>query len=179
VTAIWHFSEDASIQRFEPCANSENDSAEPLVWGIDDEHAPAYRFPRECPRGTFWSTAATSDDDVENFLAGDRSRRVHAIQSERLDAVRAVGVFAYRLPSDTFEPHPQAAGYWVSRAAVVPIEVAERGDLLPRHAEAGIELRVVPRLRPPWHQVIASSLEFSGILLRNLEERERNGSVVG
>jgi len=42
------------------------------------------------------------------------------------------------------------------------------GDLLAQHAEAGIELRVVPQLRPLWERVIASTLEFSGIRLRNL-----------
>jgi len=35
---------------------------------------------------------------------------------------------------------------------VVPTEVIELGDLL-----------IVPRLEPLWQQVIASSLEFSGI----------------
>ena len=39
---------------------------------------------------------------------------------------------------------------------------------LARHAEAGIELRIVPNLGALWKQVIASTLEFSGIRLRNL-----------
>jgi hypothetical protein len=123
VTSIWHVSESGSIPRFEPRANPEHDCADPLVWGIDDAHVPAYWFPRECPRGTFWATAATSDNDVERFLAGDRSLRVHAIQADWLDAFRAARVFAYRLPTETFERYPRAAGYWVSRVAVTPAEV--------------------------------------------------------
>jgi len=95
MAAIWHASEDGSIERFEPRANPVHDRAEPLVWGIDDDHVAAYWFPPECPRGTFWATQATNDDDVERFLAGDRSRRVHAIQSDWLDAVRSACVFAY------------------------------------------------------------------------------------
>jgi uncharacterized protein DUF6886 len=138
------------------------------VWRIDDAHVPAYWFPRECPRGTSWATAATSDDDVGRFLAGDRSLRVHAIQADWLEVFCAARVFAYRLPVDTFERYPRAAGYWVSRAAVTPTEVVEPSDLLTRHAEAGIELRIVPRLQPLWQQVIVSSLEFSGIRRRNL-----------
>jgi hypothetical protein len=172
VTTVWHVSEDDSIRRFEPRANPEHDSEECLVWGIDSEHVPAYWFPRACPRGTFCATAATSGDDVERFLNRDRSLRVHAIQADWLDAVRSARVFAYRLPSETFEPYGRAAGYWISRQSVEPVEVVELGDLLARPADAGIELRMVPRLRALWAQVIESTLEFSGIRLRNLADTE-------
>ena len=84
-------SDDGSIDRFEPRSNAEHDSPDALVWAIDDEHVPAYWFPRDCPRGTFWAIATTSDGDVERFLTGDRARRVHAIQSDWLDRVRREG----------------------------------------------------------------------------------------
>ena len=140
------------------------------MWGVDSKHAPAYWFPRECPRGTFWAVTRTSEGDVERFLTGERSNRVHAIQSDWLDPMRSARIFAYRLPPDTFEQYGRASGYWVSRAPVEPAEIAEAGDLLNRHAAAGIELRIVPRLRPLWEQVVVSTLEFSGIRLRNLVE---------
>ena len=168
VSALWHVSDDGSIPRFEPRADAGHDSPEPLVWAIDSEHVPAYWFPRDLPRGTFWATGATTDEDVERFLTGDRSQRVHAIESSWLAAFREARVFAYRLPSATFEPYPRAAGYFVSREPVEPAEVVELDDLIARHAEAGIELRVVPKLWPLWERVIVSTLEFSGIRLRNL-----------
>jgi hypothetical protein len=168
--ALWHVSEDPSIVRFEPRANEAHDSPEPLVWAIDDAHVPAYWFPRDCPRATFWAVESTSDADVERFLAGERGRRVHAVEWIRLGELRSVRVFAYRLPPGPFERYPRAAGHFVSREAVEPLEVVELGDLLVRHAEAGIELRLVPRLRPLWEQVIGSTLEFSGIRLRNLAD---------
>jgi hypothetical protein len=37
-----------------------------------------------------------------------------------------------------------------------------------RHTAAGIELRIVPDLMAVWQRVIASTLEFSGLRLRNL-----------
>jgi hypothetical protein len=40
-------------------------------------------------------------------------------------------------------------------------------DLLGRHGDAGIELRITPSIWPYWHQVIASTVEFSGIRLAN------------
>jgi hypothetical protein len=168
VKELWHVSEDGGIESFSPRANDSHDSPEPLVWAIDDEHVPAYWFPRECPRATFWAVRTTSDDDVELFLGGDRSRRVHAIEGSSLEAMRAARLFAYRLPAESFTRYERAAGYWVSRVAVQPLEVVELGDLLARHVAAGIELRVVPELRSLWSRVIASSLEFSGIRLRNL-----------
>jgi hypothetical protein len=168
VGGLWHVSEDDSIGRFEPRADPAHDLPEPLVWAIDERHVPAYWFPRDCPRGTFWAVGTTTDADVERWLTGDRSRRVHAIQGDWLAAFRAARLFAYLLPDATFEPYLDAAGYHVSWEAVEPVEVRELGDLLALHAEAGIELRIVPDLNALWQRVIASTLEFSGIRLRNL-----------
>ena len=165
---VWHVSDDRSIRRFEPRADPAHDSSDALVWAIDGEHVPVYWFPRDCPRGTFWAIGTTTDDDVERYLTGDRTRRVHAIQSDWLEAFRAARVFVYRLPAKGFEPYERAAGYWVSREAVEPVEVQELDDLLRAHAAAGIELRIVPDLGALWQRVIASTLEFSGIRLRNL-----------
>jgi hypothetical protein len=165
--SLWHVSDDGAIARFEPRANQQHDSADPLVWAIDSEHVPAYWFPRDVPRGTFWAVDTTSDEDVERFLTGDRARRVHAIESSWLAQLRGGVVHAYRLPHETFERYERAAGYWVSREPVDPLEVVRHDDLLALHAEAGIELRLVPQLRPLWERVIASTLEFSGIRLRN------------
>ncbi len=93
---------------------------------------------------------------------------MHAIQSDWLERVRTATIFAYELPPEPFEPYPRAAGYWVSREAVEPVAVTPITDLLERHATAGIELRIVPELGTLWERVAASSLEFSGIRLRNL-----------
>jgi len=168
VSELWHVSENGAIDSFTPRADDSHDSPEALVWAIDDEHVPAYWFPRDCPRGTFWAIDSTSDEDVERFLCGERARRVHAIEGAWLQQVRDVRLYAYRLPLETFERYERAAGYWVSREAVKPVEVVALGDVLSRHAEAGIELRIVPALLPLWERVIGSTLEFSGIRLRNL-----------
>jgi hypothetical protein len=128
----------------------------------------AYWFPRECSRATFWAAGSTSDDDVDRFLSGQRGLRVHALKGQWLDAFRSARLCAYRLPAETFERYERAAGYWVSREAVEPVEVVELGDLFARHAAAGIELRIVPYLMAVWQRVIASTLEFSGLRLRNL-----------
>ncbi len=144
---------------------------EELVWAIDTRHLPIYWFPRDCPRGTFWAGADTSADDLDRFLDGDGGRRVHAIETGWLEPLRVARVFAYRLPERSFEPHPEVGGYWLSRDAVKPLERVELGDLLDRHTDAAIELRVVPDLGRLWGRVSASSLEFSGVRLGNLGQR--------
>ena len=186
--ALWHVSEDPSVRRFEPrlatgtgltksvdghlIALPKSDTDEAIVWATDTRHLPLFWFPRQCPRGTFWARPDTSNEDVERFLDGDRSRRVHAIEAAWLERVRSAAVNAYRLPPDTFRPHASVGGYWVSTSAIEPIEVIALGDLLALHADAGIELRIVPAIWPLWDRVVASTLEFSGIRLRNASPRD-------
>ena len=81
--------------------------------------------------------------------------------------MRTTRVVAYRLPSETFERDPEVGGYWLSREPVVPVESVELGDLVELHTRSGIELRAVENLWPTWRRVVASSLEYSGIRLRN------------
>jgi hypothetical protein len=168
--ALWHVSDDATIERFEPHVAPTSLEADPLVWAIDTRHLPAYWFPRDCPRATFWPNDDTSDDDVERLLQGER-RRIHAIEGGWLARFREARLVAYRLPEQPFEPYPEAGGYWVAREPVEPLELVELGDLLACHADAEIELRIVPNLWPLWDRVAASSLDFSGIRLTNAQPR--------
>jgi hypothetical protein len=137
---------------------------------VDTRHLPLYWFPRECPRGTFWATPETTPEDAA--LLGDAAR-VHVVEEGWLQGMRTTRVFAHRFPEATFAPDPEVGGYWLSREPVVPAEVDELGDLVERHAQAGIELRVVDDLWPTWDLVVASTLEYSGIRLHNAKPRAR------
>ena len=81
--------------------------------------------------------------------------------------MRTARVLAYRFPEASFSEDAEVGGYWFSRQTVRPTERVELGDLVVRHAEAGIEPRVVDNLWPAWNRVVASSLECSGIRLHN------------
>ncbi len=162
--ALWHVSEDASLVRFEPHLRPEHDADEPLVWAVDTRHVPLYWFPRACPRATFWAWSGTRDEDVERFLDGDRARRVHVVEPAWLERMHDARVVAYRLPEETFERHDR---FWISRAAVEPLELVELGDLRALHASAAIELHTDAALLSLWDTVVASTLDYSGIRLRN------------
>ena len=122
--ALWHMSENPEIARFEPHVSATAAEREPLVWAVDTRHLPLYWFPRDCPRGTFWADAETTPEDAERLLGG--SSRVHVIEEAWLDRMRAATVFAYRLPEERFEPHPEVGGYWISRDAVEPVAIEPR-----------------------------------------------------
>ena len=162
--ALWHVSENAAIDRFEPHVSATAASNEPRVWAVDSRHLPLYWFPRECPRGTFWATSHTTRQDAE--LLGDASR-VHLVETSWLESMRSARVVAYRLPEATFTHDGAVGGYWLSRAAVEPLDVVQLGDLVARHEASGILLHSVPNLWPIWNRVVASTLEFSGIRLHN------------
>jgi hypothetical protein len=58
-------------------------------------------------------------------------------------------------------------GYWLADEAVDAIEQLVIDDLIARHADAGIELRITPSIWPFWRRVANSTVEFSGSRLRN------------
>ena len=124
-------------------------------------------FPRDCPRGCIWPVSTTTAADRERFFGQSGAARVHVIEGGWLDRVRACRLYAYRFPADAFSPHDEVGGYWVAEQPVEAVERVTAGDLLDRHAAAGIELRVAPSIWPFWRRVTASTVEFSGSRLRN------------
>lgn len=164
MSELWHVSEDPAIEVFHPQRNEQHALDEQLVWAVATHYSWLYWFPRDCPRACFEADEDTTGEDVERWLDGDRARRVAVIESGWLDRFRSAQVYAYRLPDESFEPWDK---FFVSREAVVPVERAELGDLLARHADAGVELRIAPALYPLWDRVVETTLDFSGIRLRN------------
>jgi hypothetical protein len=111
--------------------------------------------------------STTTAADRERFFGQGGAARVHVIEGGWLDRVRASQLYAYRLPDGAFSPHDEVGGYWVAERPVEAIERVTAGDLLARHAAAGIELRVTPSIWPFWRRVTESTVEFSGSRLRN------------
>jgi hypothetical protein len=165
--ALYHFSEDPNIARFEPhIASTSRVRDRAFVWAIDDWHAPMYYVPRNCPRACFWAGDATSDEDRERWFSYVHARFVMAIEADWLTRVRTTTLYRYMMPDDAFRPMDQNAGHFVSSETVLPIDVQPVGDLLAAIAEAGVELRVTPRLGPMWRRVWRSTLSYSGTRLR-------------
>ena len=162
---VLHFSEDTGITRFEPHVAATAQQPEPYVCALDAEQAPAYWFPRNCPRVLAWAGPDTTAADRR--LLGDG--RVHAIEYGWLPALQTVSLYAYRFDATPFRPFGAPRPYaMVATTAVTPLGPAEPvGGPLALHAAAGIQLRLVTSLWTFLDQVLTSTVEFSAIRLRN------------
>ena len=164
--ALWHYSEDESLSRFEPRALAGDPGAQPLVWAVDTRHAPMFWFPKDCPRGCIWPVSTTTPLDREQFFGHSAANRIHVVEAAWLARMQACRLYAYRLPADSFQPH-EVGGYWVSAEPVEAVERVVIDDLIGRHARAGIELLITPSIWPFWRRVANSTVEYSGSRLRN------------
>ncbi|MFG1912914.1 DUF6886 family protein [Kribbella sp. NPDC048928] len=162
---VLHFSEDPGIEIFRPHVAKTARQAEAYVWAVGHDRAPDYWFPRQCPRAMAWVGPGTTPEDRDRIIGAGSGTRVHAVEYGWLDAMRSVELYAYRLSAADFTEHDAAV---VATVDVRPLGPPERvGDLFALHEEAGIQLRVLDRLHDFWAAAVASTLEWSGIRLRN------------
>jgi hypothetical protein len=164
---LFHVSEQAGIERFEP--RWSESAGQELVWAVDSDRLRNYLLPRECPRVTYYAGPQTVNADVEQFLG--KSKTVVAIESGWFERVRSCRLFCYHLPRDTFECIDECAGYFVSSQPVVPTSVEVFDNLIFELLQRDVELRFVPSLWPLHDAVVASTLQFSIIRMRNAQPR--------
>jgi len=166
---VLHFSEDPTITVFDPHIARTARQHEAYVWAVDAEQAPAYWFPRDCPRALAWVTPDSTPGAVDRIIGPGGGTRVHAVEYPWLDRIRSVQLFAYRFPARAFQPLDSPAPHaYVATQRLYPLGPPELvGDLFALHGAAGIQLRVLPALSVFWAAVTSSSLGFSGIRLRN------------
>ena len=160
---LFHVSEESGIERFEPRPSPY--AGEPVVWAIDADRLRNYLLPRECPRVTYYAGPQTTAADVERFLGS--SPAVIAVESAWLERLRSCRLYCYHLPPDTFECIDECAGYCVSRTPVAPAHIEVFDDPMEELLRRGVELRFLPNLWALRDAVVASSLRFSLIRMRN------------
>ena len=156
VESLLHFSDRPDILRFDPHVPSSSPDREPGVWAIDRLHAPAYWFPRDCPRACWWEPGG---------------KRVHAVDAAWVDALDVACLHEYVLPPTSFEWWGEPNGYYFSREAVEPLSVRALPSARELHDEAGIELQVVDDLWVVIDDVVADHAFFSVIRKGNLHPR--------
>ena len=164
---LLHFSEDPNIKVFTPHVPASSPDNPPLVWAVDEAHAPGFWFPRQAPRACCWNIGKPLTEIGRSLLAMGAGDRMHAIESVWLDRMRACKLYFYRFDAAPFTLYNRDAGYFSTTDAVEPLSVAPVGDLLALHAEAKIELRIVPNLWPLIDAIVESGLEFSIIRKMN------------
>lgn len=164
---LFHLSEETGIERFEP--RPSDYTLDPVVWAISADRMCNYLLPRNCPRVTYYAGPDTTPTDVARFL-GD-SRIVVAVENGWLERIKSCRLCCYHLPPETFECIDECAGYYVSRVSVVPNRVEVLEGLIGELLKCGVELRFTPDLWSLRDAVVASSLQFSIIRMRNAATR--------
>jgi hypothetical protein len=160
---LFHVSEEAGIARFEPRPSQFTD--EPVIWSITEDRLCNYLVPRDCPRVTFYAGPDTASADAERFLRS--SRAVVAVEEGWRERLRSCRLHCYEMPAATFECIDECAGYFVSHVPVVPVRVQAINDPLAELAKRGAEVRFLPDLSPLRDAVVASTLQYSLIRMRN------------
>jgi len=94
---------------------------------------------------------------------------MHAIENVWLERMRTCKIYAYRFDPRPFTVYNADAGYYGATQTIEPVSVKPIGDLLALHAQAGIELRIVPNLWPIIDAIVASGLGFS--IIRKMNAR--------
>jgi hypothetical protein len=160
---LFHISEESGIERFEPRPSEYTD--EPVVWAIDADHLRNYLVPRDCPRVTYYAGRETTAADVDRFLGS--SVAVVAVESSWSERLQTCQLYCYHLGPETFKCLDECAGYYVSRVSVVPARVEVLDDPMAELLRRGVELRILPNLWELRDAVVASTLQFSIIRMRN------------
>jgi hypothetical protein len=175
---LFHISDQPAIERFEPrpASNADAGLSGAMVWAIDRKHLRNYLLPRDCPRVTFYARPDSDPEDVTRLLAGSTAA-VIAIESGWLPALLRQRLYCYEFSPDTFTIADAGAGYYISREPVTPRSVTPIDDLLGALLQQQVELRIMPSLWKLHDAVIASTLQFSIIRMRNARPRneERDG----
>jgi hypothetical protein len=173
---FYHISDTPGITRFDPRpAPPGSRQTGSMVWAIDREHLHNYLLPRDCPRVTFYIQPSSTPEDIAWLMAGTSARYVVALETGWLPRVLAARLYRYDLPGDSFTVLDAGAGYYVSHQPVVPRAMTAIDDLLGALLAHDVELRVMPSLWKLSDAVVASTLQFSMIRMRNARPRDEGG----
>jgi hypothetical protein len=164
---LYHFSEESDIAVFEPRKLPYRMEEPAQVWTIDEFHAPHYLFPRDCPRVCIWPKDDTTEQDYSRFFGHSGTSRIVAVEAGWLDRIRNGSIYRYVFHPDDFTLYDANAGYYTSTHTVTPAAVEKIGDLLGSLTALGIEVRLTPSLTPLKQAILASTVNFSMIRMKN------------
>lgn len=165
---LFHISDRPDIARFEPRpAPPSSGQTGQMVWAVGQRLLHNYLLPRDCPRVTFYARPDSLPEDIERLMSYSSARYVVAIESGWLPEVIRHRLYMYAVPAESFSPVAEGADYYISREDVVPRSVRPIDDLLGELLKRDVELRVMPSLWRLRDAVMASTLKFSIIRMRN------------
>jgi hypothetical protein len=144
-----------------------------VVFAIAGQLLHNYLLPRDCPRVTYYANSATISQDRDRFLCGSATHVV-AIETAWFHRVNTTILYSYEFPAGLFTLLDETAGYYISYQPVHPIAVRRIDNVFDELLSLDyIELRILPELRTLGNAVIASTLSYSLIRMRNAKPQSR------
>lgn len=168
---LFHVSDDPGITLFEPRTHATWPDMGPRVWAIEERLLQNYLLPRDCPRVTFYAIETSTEEDIETYLGGDRSRHIVRVEDAWQEQINAAALTVYHLPEKPFISFDTGAGYWVSEEPVRPVSLSPATDLPAAMILRSIDFAGIAKLWPLFDAVAASSLQFSMIRMRFAQGR--------
>lgn len=168
---LFHVSEEPGITTFEPRLHPTWPELEPVVWAVGESHLRNYLLPRDCPRVTFYALESSSEEDVEQFLGGDRKAARVFVEEDWMARIAEATLHVYEFSPDGFQVANEGAGYFHAQSRVEPLEVHEVKELVSAIEGQGAEFETLANLWPLSDRIVASSLQFSMIRMRNAKVR--------
>jgi hypothetical protein len=166
---IFHISEEPSIGLFRPRPSPSKFAGleEDVVFGIGEMLLHNYLLPRECPRVTYYATAATTPQDRDIFLQTG-AEYVLIVESKWVPVIQRTELFCYEFDSTNFSIIDECARYYISKKEELPVSVTRIEDVFGElFKRKNVEVRIVADLMPIAEKVAGSSLNFSLIRMRN------------
>jgi hypothetical protein len=170
---LFHISETGDIKRFDPRPSPSHFDAitGDVVFAIAGHLLHNYLLPRDCPRVTYYANAATTAQDRDRFLVGSTTTHVIAIETDWFHRVNTTILYSYEFPAVTFTLLDETGGYYISHESVTPLVVRRIDNIFDELlSQAHLELRILPELWSLGNAVLASSLSYSLIRMRNAKK---------
>lgn len=163
---LFHVSENPDIDAFVPREAPQTPEGR-CVWAISERMLHNYLVPRDCPRVTFHAAAATCAEDRTLFMGNPAADFVIAVETAWLKRIREAVLYVYEFSPQNFRCRDEIAGYHISGRTEIPAGRTEIRNVMTELSDRGVELRPVADLRPLRDAIIASTLNFSCIRMRN------------
>lgn len=165
---LYHFSEDANIEIFEPRMSASKPELPPMVWAINEERMINYFFPRDCPRIIYSKNSDVSEADQTLFFSHTKAKTIITVENAWFERILKTRIYKYIFDPKDFELIDETAGYYISHNVIKPVGMEVVDHLLMQLLTRGVDLRFTPSLHPLKDVLLKSTInDFSIIRFRN------------
>lgn len=166
---MFHISEEQGIKVFIPRKSPQlyKQIKDDVVFAVSDKMLHNYLLPRDCPRVCFYTGEKTSEIDKMKFFGDSKNKFIINVEESWREAITKTKLYKYEFSSERFELLDENAGYYISYAIQIPVNITEVKDIFSELRERNVELRFLSFIIKLADEISNSTLDYSIIRLRN------------